>query len=44
MIARDKRLEKFLSWKQRADMLAGNALRFLNLDADEKWRDLVEGE
>ncbi|KAB8277603.1 hypothetical protein BDV30DRAFT_181748 [Aspergillus minisclerotigenes] len=42
MIARDKRLEKFLSWKQRADMLAGNALRFLNLDADKKWRDLVE--
>ncbi|KAE8165136.1 hypothetical protein BDV40DRAFT_258786 [Aspergillus tamarii] len=42
MIARDKRLEKFLSCEQRADMLAGNALRFLNLYADEDWRDLVE--
>ncbi|KNG91262.1 2-amino-3-carboxymuconate-6-semialdehyde decarboxylase [Aspergillus nomiae NRRL 13137] len=42
MIARDKRLDKFLSQKQRADMLAGNALRFLNLDADEKWRNLLE--
>ncbi|KAF7586660.1 hypothetical protein BBP40_008509 [Aspergillus hancockii] len=42
MIARDERLEGFLSWRERADMLAGNALRFLGLDADEKWRALME--
>jgi aminocarboxymuconate-semialdehyde decarboxylase len=42
MIARDKRVEKFLSWRQRADMLAGNALRFLNLDSDAWWKGLME--
>ncbi|KMK61296.1 2-amino-3-carboxymuconate-6-semialdehyde decarboxylase, putative [Aspergillus fumigatus Z5] len=42
MIAKDGRLEGFLSWRQRAEILAGNALRFLNLDKDEKWRGLME--
>jgi aminocarboxymuconate-semialdehyde decarboxylase len=42
MIAKDGRLEGFLSWRQRAEILAGNALRFLNLDKDEKWKGLMD--
>ncbi|KKK19811.1 putative 2-amino-3-carboxymuconate-6-semialdehyde decarboxylase [Aspergillus rambellii] len=42
MIARETKLDGFLSWKQRADMLAGNALRFLNLDSDPRWKQLLD--
>ncbi|GFF44418.1 2-amino-3-carboxymuconate-6-semialdehyde decarboxylase [Aspergillus udagawae] len=42
MIAKDGRLEGFLSWRQRAEILAGNALRFLNLHKDENWKSLME--
>ncbi|PWY69712.1 putative 2-amino-3-carboxymuconate-6-semialdehyde decarboxylase [Aspergillus heteromorphus CBS 117.55] len=42
MLARDCSLERFLSWKERADMLAGNALRFLRLDSDPAWSHAME--
>ncbi|PYH96929.1 2-amino-3-carboxymuconate-6-semialdehyde decarboxylase [Aspergillus ellipticus CBS 707.79] len=42
MLARDQSLEKFVSWRERADMLAGNALRFLRLDSDPTWSRVVE--
>lgn len=43
MIARDGRVGGFLRWRERAEVLAGNALRFLNLDSNSKWMDLFEG-
>lgn len=43
MIARDGRVGGFLRWRERAEVLAGNALRFLNLDSNRKWMDLFEG-
>lgn len=43
MIARDGRVGGFLDWRERAEILAGNALRFLNLHAERKWMDVFEG-
>ncbi|KAI9726125.1 MAG: hypothetical protein M1834_009401 [Cirrosporium novae-zelandiae] len=42
MLARGKDLSQFLSWRERAEMLAGNALVFLGLDKMEEWRDVFE--
>ncbi|RMJ28777.1 Amidohydrolase [Aspergillus sp. HF37] len=42
MLAKDPALGGFLSWRERAEVLAGNALRFLNLHTDRKWVDLFE--
>lgn len=38
MLARDERLDTFLSWGQRADMLSTNALRFFKLENDGRWQ------
>lgn len=43
MIAKDGQVGAFLSWRERAEILAGNALRFLNLDSNRKLMDLFEG-
>ncbi|RAL14788.1 amidohydrolase family protein [Aspergillus homomorphus CBS 101889] len=42
MLASEKRLDKFLTWRQRAEILAGNALRFLGLHEDPEWRTRME--
>lgn len=43
MVASDDRVGGFLSWRERAEVLGGNALRFLNLDTDPEWIKVFEG-
>ena len=42
MIARDLKVGSFLTWRQRADILAGNSLRFFNLHTDPAWMGRFE--
>lgn len=42
MIARDEKLDAFLNWKQRADLLAGNTLELFRMRHEQPWKDLFE--
>lgn len=43
MVASEPGVGGVLSWRERAEVLGGNALRFLNLHTERKWVELFEG-
>lgn len=42
MLATSHDLDKFLTWKQRAEILAGNAMHFFGMQSDPSWKELYE--